>query len=385
MKKILTMAVTAVIASGCTTLEADYRLKQKSYSPKVEAARSYDMKSAPDASTAGPESNASYFRAEKGRLMAYTAGFTLQVKLASAAHNEVKKLAESLGGYLVSSRNNNMEIKIPVKKADEFLKSIKKSGSIRDFHIDAEDLTDTITDLNVRLDNLKKFRTRLTELLTRTNKVEEILKIERELNRITTEMERLTAQLQNNRNRVDFVTFDIRLLEQHGALPGGNPAAVNNFEFLRNFAADDIIASDDDEPLFDLPIPEGFVTTANNGGRIISDDVFAATSADDCIFRTWETAIPAESTLKFWEQLVCRALTLNHGYGNLKAEAVRFNGAEAVKITADVLTDSGVLKYMTVISVKRHKLCSDKLQIVEFFGPEKAFDKNLKAVTNLIK
>ena len=383
MKKLWLLSLAAVVA-GCAEIPAPESYR---YSPAMAKAKSPRRPAEPPSDATAPiaESNGSFFQAEAGRQVAYTAGFTLQVKLASAAHSEVKKLAESLGGHLVSSRNNNMKIKIPVKKADQFLNTVKKSGKVRDFYVDSEDLTDTITDLNVRLDNLKKFRTRLTELLAKTQKVEEILKIEREINRITTEMERLTAQLQNNRDRVSFVTFTVRLLEQHGALPGGNPAAVNNFEFLRNFAADDIIASDDDEPLFDLPIPEGFVTTANNGGRIISDDVFAATSADDCIFRTWETAIPAESTLKFWEQLVCRALTLNHGYCNLKAEAVQFNGAEAVKITADVLTDSGVLKYMTVISVKRHKLCSDKLQIVEFFGPEKAFDKNLKAVTGLIK
>lgn len=382
MKKLCLMMLAAITA-GCTPLAADYenayassvRAKRKS----VSAARS---QSAPADRMALAGSNGSFFRAEAGRQMAYTAGFTLQVKLASAAHGEVKKLAESLGGYLVSSRNNNMKIKIPVEKADEFLNTVKKSGKLRNFHISAEDLTDTITDLNVRLDNLKKFRTRLTELLSKTLRVEEILKIERELNRITTEMERLTAQLQNNRTRVDFVTFEVKLLEQHGALPGGNPAAVANFGFLQLFA-DDKIAGNEDEPLFGLDIPAGFVATRT--GKIVAQDVFAATSADDCIFRTWETDIPAESTLKFWEQLVCRALNIYNGYGNIKAEAVKFNGADAVKITADVLTDSGVLKYLTVISVKRHKICDDELQVIEFFGPEAAFEKNLKTVTTLIQ
>ena len=43
---------------------------------------------------------------------------------------------------------------MPTAKADEFLKGARGIGKVTNFTISAEDLTDSITDTGVRLDNL---------------------------------------------------------------------------------------------------------------------------------------------------------------------------------------------------------------------------------------
>ena len=311
-------------------------------------------------------------------MMAYTAGFTLTVKKQSQGLDDLKMLAEKLGGYLVSSARGNMKIKVPVKKADEFLKTAGNYGKLSDFRISAEDLTDTITDLQVRLDNLRKLRTRLTELLAKAKNVDEMLKVERELNRVTTEIERMDAQLQNNKNRVDFVTFDIAVIEEHGAIPVGAPQAIDYFKFLEKLST--FCGGTEDEALFDLPTPDDFVCIST--GKIYRG--FSATTSDDCVFRTWETEIPDDGTLKFWESMISRALSTLHKYNNIKCEPITFDGKEAVKITAEQTNTRGIQYYWAVIRIKRNCLGSDELQIIEFFGPQKAFEKHEKAVTSAI-
>ncbi len=323
------------------------------------------------------DSAAGFFQ-QSDRMMAYTSGFTLVVKERQKALDEVKALAEKLGGYLVSSARGNMQLKVPVKKADEFLKTAGTYGELSDFRISAEDLTDTITDLGVRLENLRKLRVRLTELLAKAKNVDEMLKVERELNRVTTEIERIDALLQNNKNRVDFVTFDVAIIEQHGAIPGGTPQAIDQFRFLKKLGG--VLVGDEDEPLFDIALPENF--TPITEGQLQSDS-FAATTSDDCIFRTWEVDVADGSTLEFWEKMVCRALSAFSAYDQIKSFPVEFEGRKAVKITAQLTTSRGVENYLAVISVKR-SCGDDELQIVEFFGPLDAFAKHEKAVTSAI-
>ena len=328
------------------------------------------------AASGGADRNTAFFK-ESSRMMAYTSGFTLMVKNREEALDEVKKLAEKLGGYLLDRHQGSMELKVPVKKADEFLQMVRKIGKFSNFRLSATDLTDTITDLDVRLENLRKLRQRLTELLNRTTKVEELLKVEKELNRVTTEIERIDAQLQNNRNRVANVTFEVFVIEEHGAVPDGTPLAVSRFPFLK--ALSSTAAGTEDKPFFSLAVPAGFVPV-KQGAAI---DSFAATSSDDCIWRTWERRIPGESDLEFWKKLVTRALSSLHHYDQIKTFPATLGGKPACRITAQVRTGRGIQLYMALISVDRFGF--DELQIVEFFGPQEAFKKHESKVLEAVR
>lgn len=378
-KQILMFVSAALFFAGCTTIDGtgdvteaeEYRARKiqpaaaagnKSFQNQVSF--SSDRAVQVEKSAAG-----SGFFQESDRMMAYTAGFTLVVKKRDTAIEEIKFLAEKKGGYLVSSARGNMRVKIPVKQADEFMKTAGNYGKLTDFRISAEDLTDTITDLNIRLDNLRKLRTRLTELLAKAKTVDEMLKVERELNRVTTEIERIDTMLQNNKNRVDFVTFDIAVVEEHGAIPGGNPPAIGKFRLVNDLCSSNA-GAEEDVP-FDIDVPDDFVVFG--GGGLVNR--FAAVSSDDCIFTVWKTDVADDSTLEFWQTIICRALKDIYLFDQIKTFSTEFDGIPAVRVTAQRVTADGIQKYTALLAVKRC-LGDDELQIVEFFGPEKAFDKH---------
>ncbi|MBR7131302.1 MAG: DUF4349 domain-containing protein [Lentisphaeria bacterium] len=379
MKKIMFCLFCSAILSGCTGIDSEIP-RPESAAYDTAAPKSKSLHSSRRAAASGAVnsfSKDSAFFQESSRMMAYTSGFTLTVKERNKAMDEIKKAAESMGGYLVSRNRGNMTVKVPVKKADSFLKQSRGVGKLSDFRVSAEDLTDTITDIDVRLENLKKLRQRLAELLKKANKVEEILKVERELNRVTTEIERVEAQLQNNRSRVANVTFEIAVIEEHGAIPGGNPQAISHFQFLHNLAS--TRPGKKDKPLFGLALPENLVPVTGSYNTV---DGFTATGSDDCILRIWEEKIPDTSTLEFWQQLVCRSLTTIHCFDNVKCFPATFNGNKAVRITAIQNTARGIMHYTAVITIDRWGW--DELRIVEFYGPEKAFEKHIEKVLSVI-
>ena len=381
-KKIFQLFFCSLLLGGCYSPSSQDNSNYDYAPPAAEtlagsAGMADRMKMKSFSNQAVNSDSAAGFFQKSDRMMAYTAGFTLTVKKQSVALDEIKKLAESLGGYLVSSARGNMKLKIPVTKADAFLKSSGKYGKMSDFRISAEDLTDTITDLGVRLDNLRKLRAQLTELLNKAKNVEEMLKVERELNRVTTEIERIDAQLQNNKNRVDFVTFDVAVIEEHGAIPGGTPLAIDRFDFLKKFASDN--GGLENEPLFSLDIPEGFVAI----GQGARESGFAATSSDDCIFRTWEARIAPESTLEFWEKVICRSLQSRKSFEQVKVFPAEFCGKPAFRITAQQHTSRGLQLYMAVVTIDR--CFFDELRVMEFFGPETAFKTHEKSIVELLQ
>lgn len=369
------LAGCAIVLCGCAVpeLSTDAVVVPEPAPARMDLARA--MKSAPAAERQYSNGAvAGDFFKQSDRAMAYTAGFKVFVKSRDKGLAEIKKLAESLDGYMVSQESGEITVKVPTSKADKFLELAKGCGKIKDFHVSSEDLTDTITDLNVRLDNLRKLRVRLTELLAKAQKVEDILKVERELNRVTTEIERLTANLKNNQNRVDYVDFSVTVIEEKGAMPSGTPQAIDRFVFLKKLASS--AGGNKSYPLFSVKAPAGFVAMEYYGEII---DGFAATSSDDCIFRTWDADIADGSTLEFWKNMVCRTLKDKRSFDNIKIEDTTFKGSKAVKITAEISSRRGLQSYMAVISINERWGC-DELQIVEFFGPQDAYKKHEAAV-----
>ncbi len=372
MKYVISAVAVFSLLAGCTSVtdNAGYDEGRRVLPETVLARKKKNVSFQADRAA-----NGNFFQ-KSDRMMAYSASLTLRVKQRNVALDKIKTLAESLGGYVVSRKPENMNVKIPVAQADGFLKKLGNIGETGNFEFKADDLTDTITDLNVRLDNLKKLRDRLIALLEKSREVGDILKIEKELNRVTTEIERLTASLQNNRNRVDFVDFTIAVVEEHGAMPGSMPQAVERFSFLRRLASE--TAGSDDEPLFKLPLPAGMV--AVKGG---ADDVFTATTSDDCLLRIWETDVPDDSSLEFWETMLCRALKFYNGFDAVKSYPAVWNGKPAVRITSQILTGSGMRSYLMVVRVEKGCF-ADTLQMVEFSGPEAAFKLHEKEILSII-
>ena len=115
------------------------------------------------------------FRGEAGRKMAFTASLTLNVDDTGAALAQSQEIVRKSGGYTQDISNYRTVLRIPAAQAESVVAQIEKLGTVLARRITGEDLTEQVSDLGIRLDNLQKLRLRLAELLKRSAKVEELL------------------------------------------------------------------------------------------------------------------------------------------------------------------------------------------------------------------
>jgi hypothetical protein len=72
-----------------------------------------------------------------------------------------------------------------------------------------EDVTEAHVDLSARLDSQRVLETRLIDILTKVDSVDDALSVETQLTRVRTEIERLDGRKRALENRVSFATVEL--------------------------------------------------------------------------------------------------------------------------------------------------------------------------------
>jgi len=152
---------------------------------------------------------------ESGQMLIYTANLTMAVYQVEQGLASVEKIAHDLGGYLVARTDRTITIRVPRAQFEAALKRIEPAGDVVHREIKAEDVTDEFFDLEVRLRNARAMRDRLAKLLQQAA-VKEALDIEKELARVTEEIERIEGKLKLFRHRVAYSTLNVAF-QAHGA------------------------------------------------------------------------------------------------------------------------------------------------------------------------
>lgn len=107
----------------------------------------------------------------------------------------------------------NMSVRIPSEAMDAFLADSKTVGNMLDTSVWSENITTAYRDTQLRLDSLRAQHTRLLELVAQAELVEDLIKLESELQRIQYEVDSLSGTLRNWDDKVDYATLDIHLSE----------------------------------------------------------------------------------------------------------------------------------------------------------------------------
>ena len=138
------------------------------------------------------------------RKVIYTGRFNVVVTDPDASVKAVKALAEKLGGYTLRMTLSAIAIRVPAEKFDSAAEELARLGTVIEKDVAAQDVTDQVLDLQVRLKNAKATQQKLLALLEKSQAVRDTLEIEKELQRITTEIERLEGQLNKLSHEVAF-------------------------------------------------------------------------------------------------------------------------------------------------------------------------------------
>lgn len=131
----------------------------------------------------------------KQPVLIYTADFTMSVYEVAKSLEAVEGIAKSVGGYLSRRDDRGITIRIPADKFNDVIVAIEKVGDVLHRNVVSEDVTAEYRDLEVQLTNALALRARFEKLLEKAVKVEEALEIERELGRITGEIETIKGRL----------------------------------------------------------------------------------------------------------------------------------------------------------------------------------------------
>ncbi len=137
-----------------------------------------------------------------------SAQLTLAVYEVEKKMDAVQATAVELGGYLALRGDRELTVRVPRERFDEALRRIEGVGDVLHRSVAAEDVTDQFVDLELRLKNALAVRARLEKLLE-TATVKDAVEIQKELAKITEEVERFEGKLKLLRDRIAFSTITV--------------------------------------------------------------------------------------------------------------------------------------------------------------------------------
>ncbi|MEM2680859.1 MAG: DUF4349 domain-containing protein, partial [Candidatus Bathyarchaeia archaeon] len=120
-------------------------------------------------------------------------------------------------------------IRVPKDKFHAAIQEIEGYGKVLNEGVNSEDITQEYIDLKARLSNLQRQEKRLIEILELAKNVEDILAIEKELERIRGEIEALQGRINYLERSVEMSIISISLTKPK---PSFKPPTMNWSEVL---------------------------------------------------------------------------------------------------------------------------------------------------------
>ena len=127
---------------------------------------------------------------------------------------DAEAMTATVGGYTRESYQNELSgqltIMIPAGYIDTFTTSLRSLGKIMNSNRKSEDVTDSYFDTQIRIKNLETEIETMRNLLQKPGwKVSEILEIEREIRRLTDELESLKGYITNLDRQITYSEVQI--------------------------------------------------------------------------------------------------------------------------------------------------------------------------------
>ena len=151
------------------------------------------------------------------RIIVRTADMALVVDDVSRTIDDVSTLAESMGGWVVSSDRSTrhsgfVSVRVPADSLEETIDDLRELAvEVQSEVTTSKDVTDEYVDTTARLTNQQATQNALIRLLERAEKVEDALKVQNELTRVQEEIERLQGRIKFLEQTSAFSLVNVRL------------------------------------------------------------------------------------------------------------------------------------------------------------------------------
>ncbi|MDR2268711.1 MAG: DUF4349 domain-containing protein [Rickettsiales bacterium] len=146
------------------------------------------------------------------RMVTYSAKIRLGIVDNDSAEKQISEKVLELKGYVAEESEKSMIVYIPAPKLDGFIEYLGDNvGKIIDKSKSGRDVTDSYGDDAAELSALKSARDQYSKLLKKASSVDEILKIEKELERINAAILKLERRIMRTERSVEYSRVVIEL------------------------------------------------------------------------------------------------------------------------------------------------------------------------------
>ncbi len=180
-----------------------------------------EAQAAPASGVSGEQNQgAANAQAPRERLVIKTATVQLLVAKVEDAEAQVRRLADTRNGFVLSSQASGSEnerratvtIKIPSNRFDEVLTELGKVAlKVDSQDVQGQDVTDEFVDLESRLRNLRAVETRLLQFLSEANRVEDLLQINQQLSDTQGQIEETQGRMTYLKESASLSTITVSL------------------------------------------------------------------------------------------------------------------------------------------------------------------------------
>lgn len=148
------------------------------------------------------------------RKIIFSADLSLTVVHPDSANRQIEKVAKKFDGYINEIGSSKTIIRVKSDSLAAALDELSKIGKVTNKSLTGKDVTEAYLDLEIRLENAEKARDRYLELLQKAETVEEILQVEKELERLNEKIDLLKGQMNRINHLDEFSTITVYLKEK---------------------------------------------------------------------------------------------------------------------------------------------------------------------------
>jgi hypothetical protein len=271
------------------------------------------------------------------RLMTYDVTMRIVVQNISAALDSLKTMTATLKGYMQSMEANTITLRIPSARLNEAFDQMGKLGEITSRSIKGTDVTEEMRDLDIRLRTTEETRNRLAELLKKSDKVEELLKVEKEMQRVVGELELIKGRIKYLSHAVAYSTITVAL---NSSVAQTELREVMPFPWVRKLGADVVVSPGTSflpprnwRSWLKMELPETFVKLAERDGST------RAMSGTGVMILASRHENFQNGSMDFWTQIIRRWLVANQVIAlsevkeftlNTEAKGTQFIGTKTI-------------------------------------------------------
>lgn len=167
------------------------------------------------------------------RKIIYTANLSFTVDSMDPVTASIERLCAQFDGFIANAsvsgashdqRQASWTLRIPSQNYRAFLSRAGDLGEMNSFREETQEVTAEYFDVEARIRNKKNEEDRLNQILAeRPGKLDDVLRVEKELSRVREEIERMQGRLRVLSNLTAYSTVQISVIEIHPFAPPATP------------------------------------------------------------------------------------------------------------------------------------------------------------------